>query len=151
MGFVVVQSLSWVCLFDFSSLSRVWLNPMDCSTPGLPVPHQFPEFTQTHVHWVGDAIQPSYPLSSSSPAFNLSQHQGLCKCVSSSHQVAKVLKYWLFATPWTAAYKAPLSSTISQSLLKFMPVTSTISSSAVLFFCQHQGALFQWIFRIGFL
>ena len=152
MGFVVVQSLSWVRLFDFSSLSRVWLNPMDCSTPGLPVPHQLPEFTQTHVHWVGDAIQPSHPLSSSSPAFNLSQHQGLFKRVSSSHQVAKVLEFWLFATPWTAAYKAPLSFTISQSLLKFMPVTSTISSSAVLFsFCQHQGALFQWIFRIGFL
>ena len=51
---------------------------MDCSMPGLPVHHQVPELTQTHVHWVGDAIQPSYPLSSpSSPALNLSQHQGL--------------------------------------------------------------------------
>ena len=56
-------------------------NPMDCSTPGLPVHHQLPEFIQTHVHWVGDAIQPSHPLSSPSPlAFNLSQHQGLFKC-----------------------------------------------------------------------
>ena len=65
--------------------------PMDCSMPGLPVYHQFPEFTQTHVHWVGDAIQPSHPLSSpSSPPFNLSQHQGLFQGVSSSHQVAKV-------------------------------------------------------------
>ena len=55
---------------------------MDCSTPGLPVNHQLPEFTQTHVHWVGDAIQPFHPLSSpSSPAFNLSQHQGLFKWV----------------------------------------------------------------------
>ena len=53
-------------------------NPMDCSMPGLPVHHQLPEFTQIHVHWVGDAIQPSHPLSSHSPpAFNLSQHQGL--------------------------------------------------------------------------
>ena len=53
---------------------------LDCSTPGLPVHHQLPEFTQTHVHWVGDAIQPSHPLSSPSPpAFNLSQHQGLFK------------------------------------------------------------------------
>ena len=53
-------------------------DPMDCSTPGLPVHHQLPEFTQTHVHRVGDAIQTSYPLSSPSPpAFNLSQHQGL--------------------------------------------------------------------------
>ena len=51
-------------------------DPMDCSIPGLPVHHQLPEFTQTHVHWVSDAIQPSYPLlSPSSPAFNLSQHQ----------------------------------------------------------------------------
>ena len=56
---------------------------MNCSTPGLPVHHQHPEFTQTHVHWVGDAIQPSHPLSSPSPpAFSLSQHQGLFWWVS---------------------------------------------------------------------
>ena len=61
-------------------------NPMDCSTPGLPVHHQLPEFTQTHVHRVSDAIQPIHPLSSPSPAaFNLSQHQGLFQWVSSSH------------------------------------------------------------------
>ena len=67
-------------------------NPMDCSTPGLPVHHQLPEFTQTRVHWVSDAIQPSHPLLSlSPPTFNLSQHQGLLKWVSSLHQVAKVL------------------------------------------------------------
>ena len=65
---------------------------MDCSTPGLPVHHQLPEFTQTRVHWVSDAIQPSHPLLSlSPPTFNLSQHQGLLKWVSSLHQVAKVL------------------------------------------------------------
>ena len=65
-------------------------------TPGLPVHHQLPESTQTHVHWVSDAIQPSHPLSSPSPpAFNLSQHQGLFKWVSSSHQVAKVLEFHL--------------------------------------------------------
>ena len=52
-------------------------DPMNCSTPGLPVHLQLPEFTQTHVHQVGDAIQPSHPLSSPSPAFNLSQHQDL--------------------------------------------------------------------------
>ena len=68
---------------------------MNRSTPGLLLHHQLPEFTQTHVHWVDDAIQPSHPLSSPSPpAFNLSQHQGLCKWVSSSHQVAK---YWSFS------------------------------------------------------
>ena len=76
------------------SLSHV--NPMDCSTPGLPVHHQLPESTQTHVHWVGGAIQPPHPLlSPSPPALNLSQHQGLFKWVSSSHQVAKVLELQL--------------------------------------------------------
>ena len=65
---------------------------MGHSTSGLPVHHQLPESTQTHVHWVGDAIQPSHLLSSPSPpALNLSQHQDLFKRVSSSHQVAKVL------------------------------------------------------------
>ena len=67
------------------------LRPMDCSTPGLTVHHQLPEFTQTHVHGVGDAIQLSQPLSSPSPpAFNHSQHQDLFQWVSSFHQVAKV-------------------------------------------------------------
>ena len=69
-------------------------DPMDRSMPGLPVHHQLPEFTQTLVHWVSDAIQPSYPLSSPSPpAFNLSQHQGLCQQVSFSHQVVKVSEF----------------------------------------------------------
>ena len=79
----------------FSSVAQSCLtlcDPMDCSTPGLPVHHQLLEFTQTHVHWVSDAIQPSHPLPSPSPpAFNLSQNQGLFKWVSSLHQVAKVL------------------------------------------------------------
>ena len=71
-------------------------DPMNCSTPGLPVHHQVPEFTQTHVHWVGDAIQPSYPLlSPSPPALSLSQHRGLFQWVSSLHQVAKVLEFQL--------------------------------------------------------
>ena len=71
-------------------------DPMNCSTPGLPVRHQLPEFTQTHVHWVSDAIQPSHPLSSPSPpAFNLSQHEGLFQWVSSLHQVAKILEFKL--------------------------------------------------------
>ena len=71
-------------------------DPMDCSTLRFPIHHQLPEFTQTHVHCVGDAIQPSHPLSSPSPpAFNLFQHQGLFQWVSSSHQVAKVLEFQL--------------------------------------------------------
>ena len=81
--------------------------PINRNTPGLPVHHQLPECTQTHVHQVGDAIQPSYPLLSPSlPALNLSQHQGLFKWVSSLHQVAKVLELqlqhqffqWIFRT-----------------------------------------------------
>ena len=68
---------------------------MDCSTPGFLVLHYLPGFSQVHVHWVGDAIQPSYPLSSPSPpAFKLSQHQGLFQWVDPSHQVAK---YWSFS------------------------------------------------------
>ena len=70
---------------------------MEWSTPGFSVHHQLPEFTQTHVHWVGDAIQPSHPLlSPSPPAFNLSQNQGPLKWVSSLHQVAKVLELQLY-------------------------------------------------------
>ena len=81
----VVSSIAQSC-------PTLW-EPMDCSTPGLPVHHQLPEFDQTYVHGVSDAIQPSYPLlSPSPPAFNLSQHQGLFQRVSSSHQVAKLLE-----------------------------------------------------------
>ena len=79
----VAQSCSILC------------DPMDCSTPGLPVNHQHPESTQTHVHWVSDAIQPSHPLSPPSSSFNLAQHQGLFQCVSSLHQVAKILELQL--------------------------------------------------------
>ena len=68
---------------------------MDYSTPGFPVLHRLPGFVQTHVHRVSDAIQPSHPLSSPSPAFSLSQHQGLFQLVGSLHQVAKVLELQL--------------------------------------------------------
>ena len=71
-------------------------DPMNRSTPGLPVPHKLLEFTQTHAYQVGDAIQPSHPLSSPSPpAPNPSQHQALFQCVNSSHEVAKVLEFQL--------------------------------------------------------
>ena len=81
----------WYLSVQFTSVAQSCLtlcDPMDCSTLGLPVYHQFPELTQTHVHWVGDAIQPSHPLLSPSPlTFNISQHQGLFQWVSSLHQV----------------------------------------------------------------
>ena len=93
------QKLWMIYSVQFSSVAQscpTLCDPMDCSTPGLPVHHQLVEFTQMHVHWVDDAIQPSHPLSSPSPsALNLSQHQGLCKWVRSSHQVAKVLEFQL--------------------------------------------------------
>ena len=77
---------------SIQSLSHVWLFTTSW-TPGFPVHYQILELTQTHVHCIGDAIQPSYPLLSPSPAFNLSQKKGLFKWVSSSHQVPK---YWSF-------------------------------------------------------
>ena len=84
---------------QFSSVAQscpTLCNPMDCSMPDLPVHHQLPEFTQTHVHRVGDAIQPSHALSLlSPPALNPSQHQGLFTWVSSLHEVAKVLEFQL--------------------------------------------------------
>ena len=94
------SSVQWLSSVQF------FCNPMDCSTPGLPVHHQLLEFTQTRVHRVDDAIQSSHPLLSALPIFNLSQHQGLFKWVSSSHQVAKVLGIqlqhqsfqWIFRT-----------------------------------------------------
>ena len=82
---------------QFSSVTQSCLtlcDPMNRSMPGLPVHHQLPEFTQTHVHRVGDAIQPSHPLSSPSPpAPNPSQHQTLFQWVNSSHEVVKVLEF----------------------------------------------------------
>ena len=84
---------------QFSSVAQscpTLCDPMNCSMPGLPVHHQLPEFTQTHIHLVGDAIQPSHPLSSlSPPAPNPSQHQGLFQWVNSLHEVAKVLEFQL--------------------------------------------------------
>ena len=86
----VVNAYMYTCVYvQFSLVAQscpTLCDPMNRSTPGLPVYHQLPEFTQTHVHWVGDAIQPSYPPSSPSPpALNPSQHKGLFQWVNSSH------------------------------------------------------------------
>ena len=95
----MTERLSLRLIYQFSSVTQscpTLCNPMNRSTPGLPVHHQLPESTQTHVHQVGDAIQPSHSLSSPSPpAPNPSQHQGLFQWVSSCHQVAKVLEFQL--------------------------------------------------------
>ena len=109
-----INSLQLILLLlfsiQFSSVTQscpTLCDPMECSMPRLPVHHQLPEPTQTHVHHVDDAIQPSYPLlSSSPPPFNLSQHQGLFQWVSSLHYVPQVLEFqfqhqsfqWIFRT-----------------------------------------------------
>ena len=91
--------LTFSNIMQFSSVAQscpILCDPMNRSTPGLPAHHQLSELTQTHVHRVGDAIQPSHPLlSPSPPAPNPSQHQGLFQWVSSSHEVAKVLEFQL--------------------------------------------------------
>ena len=93
-SFRLVSCIFCSVQFSHSVVSDSFL-PHDCTMPGLPVHHQLPEHVQTHVHWVGDPIQPSHPLSSPSPpAFNLSQHQGIFQWVSSWNQVPK---YWRFS------------------------------------------------------
>ena len=97
---------------------------MDCSTPGLPVHHQLPEFTQTHVHWVSDAIQPSHPLSSPSlPALSLSQYP--FKWVSSSHQVPN---YWSFSSNISPSNEYPGLSSFRMDWLDLLAVQRTLKS-----------------------
>ena len=128
----------------FSSVLQSCLtlcHPMDCSIPGLLVHHQLPEFTQTHIHWVSDAIQPSHLLSSPSPVFNLSQHQGIFKWVSSSHQVAKVLEFqlqhqsfqWIFRTDFlynglVGSPHSPRDSQESSPKPQFKSINSSVLS-----------------------
>ena len=83
--FAVIHLLSCV---------QIFATPMNCSTPGIPVPHYLPEYPQVHIYWISVAIQPSHPLPPSSPiAFNLSQHQGLFQSVGCSHKVTKVFSF----------------------------------------------------------
>ena len=96
---LIIDSNQVKNLYQFSSVAQscpTLCDPMNCNTPGLPVHHHLPEFTQTHVHPVSDAIQPSHPLSSPFPPTpNPSQHQSLFQWVNSSHEVAKVLEFQL--------------------------------------------------------
>ena len=119
---------------QFSSVAQLCPTlcyPMNCSTPGLPVHHQLPESTQTHVHWVGDAIQPSPPVSPSPPGLNLSQHQGLFQWVSSLHQVAKVLELqlqhqsfqWMNIQGWFPLRLTGLISLLSEELSRVLSST----------------------------
>jgi len=114
---------------QFSSVAQSYptlCDPMNCSTPGLPVHHQPLEFTQTHVHWVGDAIQPSHPLSSPSPpALNLSQPQGLFKWDSSSHQV---VKDWSFSFNISPSSEDPGLISFRMDWLDLLAVQGTLKS-----------------------
>ena len=112
------------CCYSVTQLCLTFCDAMDSSMPGFPVHHQLSKLAQTHVHWVGDAIQPLHPLSSPSPTFNLSQHQSLFLWVSSLHHVAKVLEFqlqhqsfrWIFRTDflWDGLVGSPCSPRDSQ-------------------------------------
>ena len=106
--FTYLQSLCFRCCYCLVAQSCPTLcNPMDCSTPGLPVPPHLPEFAQIHVHCISDAIQPSHPLTPSSSALNLSQHQGF---FSMSHLfTSDDQKYWSFSISPSSEYSALIS------------------------------------------
>ena len=132
---------SWIgrfSSFQFSSVTQscpTLCDPMNRSTPGLPVHHQLPEFTQTHVNRVSDAVQPSHPLSSPSPpAPNPSQHQSLFQWVNSSHEVAKV---WSFSFSIIPSKEIPGLISFRMDWLDFLaessptPQFKSINSSAL--------------------
>jgi len=112
---------------QFSSVSQsgpTLCNPMNLSTPGLPIHHQLLEFTQMHVHWVDNAIQPSHPLSlTSPPAPHLSQHQSLFQWVNSLHEVAKV---WSFSFSITPSKEIPGLISFRMDWLDLLAVQGTL-------------------------
>ena len=122
---LIVNKIIWNAV-QFSSVAQSCLtlcDPMNCSTPGLPVHHQLPEFTQTHVHRVSDAIQPSHPLlSPSPPAPNPSQHQGLFQWVNSLH------KYWSFSLTISPSNEHPGLISFRMDGLDLLAVPGTLKS-----------------------
>ena len=139
MGEPQHQEQPLLCYYSVQFSSVVQLcpdlcDPMNHRTPGLPVHHQLPESTQTHVHWVGDAIQPSHSLLyPSPPALNLSQHQGLFQWVSSSHQMAK---YWCFSFNISPSNEHPGLISFRMDLLDLLAVQGTLKS-----LLQHHSSL----------
>ena len=147
-----VETLHCIILYkslsvQFSSVAQscpTLCDPMTRSTPGLPVHHQLPEFTQTHIHRVSDAIQPSHPLSSPSPPGpNPSQHQSLFQWVNSSHEVAKVLEWW--KTPKSQkTWLGKQSSTWHPLTYQILFLGATVSVMPVSWFfweCQTENCL----------
>ena len=128
---------TYITHIQFSSVAQLrptLCDPMDCSTPGLPVHHQLLETTQTHVHWVGDAVQPSH----SPPTFSLSQHQDLFQRVRSSYQVAKVLEFqlqhqsfqWIFIIIHiTQSFKRKKNKEILPLVTRWMKLKGSILSN----------------------
>ena len=122
------------CFWAHSQFSSVQscptlCNPMDCSTPGLPVHHQLPEFTQNHVHWIGDAIQPSHALlSPSRPTFNLSQHQGFS---SESIPCFRWPKYWSFSFSISSSNEYAGLTSFRMDWLDPLAVQVTLKSSPI--------------------
>ena len=104
--FIHFYILSAILLSSVTQSCPTLCDPMNCSTPGFPVHYQLPQLTETHVHWVSDAIQLFHPLSSPSSAISLSQHQGPLQWVSSSHQMAKV---WSFSISPSSEYSGLIS------------------------------------------
>ena len=116
-------------MIQFSSVTQscpTLCDRINRSTPGLPVHHQLPELTQTHVHWVSDGIQPFHLLSSPSPpAFSLSQHQGFFQWVSSSHEVAK---YWSFSFSISPSNEHPGLISFRMDWLDLLAIQGTLKS-----------------------
>ena len=145
-----VQTSTSLHSFQFSSVAQSCLtlwDPMNCSMPGLPVFPHFPEFAQTHVHWLGNAIQPSFPLLSLfPPAFDLSQHLGLFQWVSNSHCVAKVLEIelqhqsfqWIFRVDFIQKWLvwSPCCPRDLKSLLQHHNSKASIFQCSVFFMVQ---------------
>ena len=119
----------WCC--SVAKLCLAHRNPMDCSMPGFPVLHHLLEFAHTHVHWVGDAIQPSQsPSPPSPPALNLVQHQSLFQWVSSSHQVGKVLELQLQDQSLQWIFRTDFLKKIPKEWLVWSPCSSRASQQS---------------------
>ena len=126
---VYIYIYSLIHIYQFNSVAQscpTLCDPINCSTPGLPVYHQLPEFIQTHVHWVGDAIQPSYPLSSPfPPASNSSQHQSLFQWVNS---LMRWPKYWSFSFSIIPSKEHPRLISFRVGWLDLLAVQGTLKS-----------------------
>ena len=139
-------SFTLSCCCSVSKLCRAFCDPMDCSTSGFPVLHHPGICLPTHIHWVGDAIQPSHPLlSPSPPALNLSQHQCLFPWLGSSHQIAKVLQLQLqhpacFSIP-ANEYSGSISLRLTGLISLLSKGLSRVFSNTIVQMHQFFGAL----------